>query len=341
MKIIVIFCLLATLCCAMEREEGKNEDSANEVTIGLSLITYPNNNNNLNNPVPPSMGSLSSIEQDSSGTSLPTYTNFYKERARQAEEDRKKFRETFTEFMYLYVSVQRLSLKQQDLITRYRTLDLGYKNLEIDNLMVYATLAARSIREHLDAGTLLKIPINENNFSLRALNLGGNLLTLIPRELSEFKDTLNELNLNDNKLSHFPDVIADLPNLTVLRLRGNKIKEIAEFHFKNTLPELTHLDLVDNLLTSVPRGLRLLPKLQECLLYGNPHESIGAFMFRNDKTQKNVFITIDPRSKKQSSRESLLPAVVPNPKAGRKGLGKRLSVLFDSWGKRKSDPDII
>lgn len=347
MKIAVIFCLVTTLSCAMEKEEKKDEGSSSEATIGLSLITYPDFNNNNNtalnspNPIPPPMASISSREQDSSGTSLPTYTNYYKERAEEAERNKKLFRERFTEFMYLYVSIAPLSLKQEDLVTRYRTLDLGYKNFQIDDLMIYVTLAAQTIGEHVAAGKIKKITINENNFTLRTLNLGGNLLKKIPSELSEFKQTLNELNLNDNQLEYFPDVLDDLVNLTVLRLRNNKIREIPEYHFKNTLTHLTHLDLADNQLTSIPRGLKLLPNLKECLLYGNPHESIGAFMFRNDKTRKNVFITIDPRSKKQSSRESLLPAIVPNPKAGRKGLGKRLSVLFDSWGKRKSDPDII
>ncbi|OQA35675.1 MAG: Leucine Rich repeats (2 copies) [Candidatus Dependentiae bacterium ADurb.Bin331] len=333
---LFLICIFVVSSNAMEKNEGKKEESESPVTIGLSVINYESRSTegNINFLIPPPMASISSVgrrssaadieeKENSSGTSLPTYTNYYMERAELAEKNKKLFRETFTQFMHYYLSIQSLSLNQQDLIIRYRTLDLGYKNYAIDNLLVYATLALESIREHLVAGNVKMLPVNENNFSLRTLNLGGNLLKSLPHELSEFKATLVELNLNDNQIEYFPGVIDDLENLCVLRLRNNRIKEIAEYHFKDYLKQLTHLDLVDNQLNSVPRGLKLLPKLKECLLYGNPHESIGAFMFRKDDDKKNVFITIDPRNKKLLTRDPLLPKLVIKNEEGEKMTFKK------------------
>ncbi len=98
---------------------------------------------------------------------------------------------------------------------------------------------------------------------LQKLELSQNQLTALPKEIAELKN-LQDLNLQNNQLTELPKEIAELKNLQRLYLGSNQLtvlpKEISE------LKNLKTLDLNDNKLTSIPKEIAELKNLLEFYL---------------------------------------------------------------------------
>ena len=114
-------------------------------------------------------------------------------------------------------------------------------------------------------------------------------LTTFPEELFSLKETLEILDMTDNKLSSLPEnfgafkklkilflsnnyftklptVLAKCPNLSMIGFRNNQITTVEE----NSLPITTRwLILTDNHIKTLPNSMGDLTALQKCMLSGN------------------------------------------------------------------------
>mmetsp|Transcript_12673 Transcript_12673/g.29821 ORF Transcript_12673/g.29821 Transcript_12673/m.29821 type:complete len:295 (+) Transcript_12673:63-947(+) len=94
---------------------------------------------------------------------------------------------------------------------------------------------------------------------LRELNLGNNLLKILPQELGEIK-SLRSLWLEDNQLEKFPECLYELDRLTCLRLSSNKITKLpAQVVMMRGLEDLA---LDSNRLSELPETLNELVGLR-------------------------------------------------------------------------------
>ena len=119
---------------------------------------------------------------------------------------------------------------------------------------------------------LTSFPKELYNFvdSLEVLDLTDNNLSTLPDDFYKFKK-LKRLFISNNQFEHVPKVLAKLPNLSMIGIRNNKIKIFEE----NSLPLSTRwLILTDNKLTKLPNSLGDLSLLQKCMLSGNELTSL-------------------------------------------------------------------
>lgn len=114
-------------------------------------------------------------------------------------------------------------------------------------------------------------------------------LTEFPRDLFEWSDTLEILDLSDNKISSlpadfgkftklkilffannafttFPKVLSDCPELRIIGFKSNQLQSIPEDAFP---PKLSWLILTDNQLIDLPKSIGNCISLQKCALAGN------------------------------------------------------------------------
>ncbi|XP_070569985.1 protein scribble homolog [Ptychodera flava] len=111
-----------------------------------------------------------------------------------------------------------------------------------------------------------------SNSGISNLNLSGNSLTELPKELSDFADRLEELNISSNDLTALPTPVCQLVKLRVLDVgnvshRGNKLNCLPLGILK--LQELEKIFLNRNAFVDFPVELCHLPKLDEIDLEGN------------------------------------------------------------------------
>jgi len=119
-------------------------------------------------------------------------------------------------------------------------------------------------------------------------------LTEFPPEIFELKDSLEILNLTNNRLNHLPDefaclqklkilflsnnefevlpsVLAQCPQLSMVGFKANRIRTVDE----NSLPALVRwLILTDNQIEQLPTSMGQLSKLQKLMLAGNQLRSL-------------------------------------------------------------------
>ena len=127
--------------------------------------------------------------------------------------------------------------------------------------------------------------------------------------LVKYKNSINELVLNDNKLSSLPDSIKEFKKLTTLSLNNNKLqclpKSIVE------LKSLEKLLLSDNQLKEIPTNIDELTKLQVLGLGNNQLEklptSIGNLknlMYLN--VTNNKLVSLPPKIKDMKQLKYLM-----------------------------------
>eukprot|EP01026_Neomeris_dumetosa_P038785 TRINITY_DN3165_c0_g2_i2.p1 TRINITY_DN3165_c0_g2~~TRINITY_DN3165_c0_g2_i2.p1 ORF type:complete len:460 (+),score=44.42 TRINITY_DN3165_c0_g2_i2:360-1739(+) len=110
--------------------------------------------------------------------------------------------------------------------------------------------------------------------NLRLLNLEGCMISALPLCMLHLTN-LEHLNLSKNRIEHNIDEIAEtafsIPNLKVLNLAANHIKELPIPNNSSRLraSKLQHLDLSSNQLTLLPRCFAKLGNLRELLLNRN------------------------------------------------------------------------
>jgi hypothetical protein len=101
--------------------------------------------------------------------------------------------------------------------------------------------------------------------TLEVLNLSGNQLTSLPRDLPCLH-RLKAIFCSDNAFAHLPDVLGECPSLEVVGFKANRITEVPGA----ALPlSLRWLILTDNAVRILPPELGQRPALQKLMLAGN------------------------------------------------------------------------
>lgn len=101
--------------------------------------------------------------------------------------------------------------------------------------------------------------------TLEVLDLTDNKLSSLPENFGAFKK-LKILFLSNNHFTEVPTVLSHCPKLSMIGIRNNHISTFKE----NALPLSTRwLILTDNALTTLPNSMGDLPLLQKCMLSGN------------------------------------------------------------------------
>ena len=97
--------------------------------------------------------------------------------------------------------------------------------------------------------------------TLEVLDLTDNKLSDLPDDFYRFKK-LKRLFLSNNFFKHVPRVLAKLPKLSMIGIRNNQIEIFEE----NSLPLSTRwLILTDNNLKKLPQSIGDLKLLQKCI----------------------------------------------------------------------------
>jgi len=122
--------------------------------------------------------------------------------------------------------------------------------------------------------TELKISENLSHFpeeilqladTLETLDLSNNRLSSLPKEVSRLKK-LRTVFLSNNRFEQFPTVLAECADLDMIGIRNNGLSIIAE----NALPEkIRWLILTDNKIEQLPNSIGDLKHLQKLMLAGN------------------------------------------------------------------------
>lgn len=101
--------------------------------------------------------------------------------------------------------------------------------------------------------------------TLEILDMTDNKLSQLPDTFAQFKK-LRILFLSNNEFTQLPTVLAQCPNLSMIGFRNNHIDTVAE----HSLPLSTRwLILTDNQIRSLPNSIGDLIHLQKCMLSGN------------------------------------------------------------------------
>ena len=106
--------------------------------------------------------------------------------------------------------------------------------------------------------------------SLEILNLSDNRLRSLPADLGRL-NKLKVIFLSNNDFEEVPEVLADCPNLSMVGFKSNKIRVLGE----NVLPlGVRWLILTDNQLEKLPNSIGKLQYLQKLMLAGNQLRSL-------------------------------------------------------------------
>lgn len=110
--------------------------------------------------------------------------------------------------------------------------------------------------------------------SLEILDLSNNKLTELPQELVQLKK-LRIIFASNNQFKILPEVLGQCENLEMIGFKSNNISYVAH----NALPiKLRWLILTDNQLVTLPDSLGERPRLQKLALAGNKLESLPSNM---------------------------------------------------------------
>ncbi len=110
--------------------------------------------------------------------------------------------------------------------------------------------------------------------TLEVLDMTDNKLSSLPSNFGKLKN-LKILFLSNNLYEEVPTVLADCPKLSMIGFRNNHIKTLSE----NALPLSTRwLILTDNELKTLPDSIGDLTLLQKCMLSGNKLTSLPQSM---------------------------------------------------------------
>ncbi|RYD27615.1 MAG: protein kinase, partial [Verrucomicrobiaceae bacterium] len=106
--------------------------------------------------------------------------------------------------------------------------------------------------------------------SLEVLNLSNNRLASLPDDLPRLKK-LRIVFLSQNDFTHVPPVLGECPGVSMIGLKSNRITEVDGRAFPKTLRWLI---LTDNQVSTLPDELGECPALQKLMLAGNRLKSL-------------------------------------------------------------------
>jgi len=110
--------------------------------------------------------------------------------------------------------------------------------------------------------------------TLERLDMTNNKLSSLPSDFGQLKN-LKILFLSNNNFTELPTVLASCPNLSMIGFRNNQIETVSE----NSLPLTTRwLILTDNAIEKLPDSMGDLALLQKCMLSGNRLTSLPQSM---------------------------------------------------------------
>lgn len=113
--------------------------------------------------------------------------------------------------------------------------------------------------------TEFPIELFEWSDTLEILDLSNNKLSSLPADFGKFKK-LKIVFFANNEFREFPKVLADCPELSMVGFKSNKIECIPE----NAFPKkLRWLILTDNQIACLPNSIGNCEQLQKCALAGN------------------------------------------------------------------------
>lgn len=156
-----------------------------------------------------------------------------------------------------------------------------------------------SILHQLQAGELTSVSrLSQQQAPIVRLQISANL-TELPEEVFDLADSLEILDLSNNKLTNLPDALATLVNMRILFLSNNDFEQIPAvlarcpklemISFKSNaltsvaedvLPIDTRwLILTDNQIEKLPESMGQLHRLQKLALAGNRLQELPASMF--------------------------------------------------------------
>lgn len=109
---------------------------------------------------------------------------------------------------------------------------------------------------------------------IEILDMSGNHLSDLPEDFGRLKN-LRILFFADNQFNHIPDVISECPKLEMLGFKNNKIESVSE----SALPESIHwLILTGNKIQALPESFGRLTRLRKLALAGNQIQSLPESM---------------------------------------------------------------
>ena len=110
--------------------------------------------------------------------------------------------------------------------------------------------------------------------TLELLDLSNNKLSLLPNNFSDLKK-LKIAFFSDNHFTEFPEVLAQCPSLTMIGFKSNKINFIPD----NAFPvDLQWLILTNNYITEIPKSIGNCHKLQKVAFAGNQIKTLPVEM---------------------------------------------------------------
>jgi hypothetical protein len=101
--------------------------------------------------------------------------------------------------------------------------------------------------------------------SLEILNLTGNALTDLPDDITKLTQ-LKVIFCSENQFNHVPEVLGQLPNLSMVGFKANQISELSA---KSLPKNLRWLILTDNQLSELPTEIGQCVHMQKLMLAGN------------------------------------------------------------------------
>lgn len=117
----------------------------------------------------------------------------------------------------------------------------------------------------------LLLPIKD---SIEMINLGGNQLTSLPNEITQFTK-LRILFFANNHFTSIPIPLGSMPSLYMLSFKANKLTQI---HPQSLSPSIHWLILTDNHIESLPPTIGQLSFLRKFLFAGNKITSLPTEM---------------------------------------------------------------
>lgn len=235
----------------------------------------------------------------------------------------------FKNLKILNLSYNKINILSNDFPISLEKLELTNNNIS----SISSIIRLINLKELLLNNNNITLDVKfEFNVGLRMLDLSKNNITSMENHFDKLKNSLEELNLSDNKIQELID-LNEFYNLQVLILTNNKIKNLTPidtyqtgFLFKKTItikrekilpPRIRYLNISNNYLKNLDIG-DIPDSLVTLDISFNDFRSLPAF-FGNisliyiSSDMKNLFFTKDNTVKVRGNNSSIIVEIVTKP----------------------------